>query len=188
MKNKLCLEKMADAINYFDTSHSFFKNDGTILDENELFAKGLTEDEFPWTLKEFRKLGYKSGRQELYVYDDPDNVAVYTLDDNDKSITIDCENFTIKECFIVVDMIRRHFEAVGAGQFVSFGNNKDETHTLFHEESSVMGGWWKDFHDLYVSRMDSDDKIKQIQILTEDYQTDDEKYYTKDRVIHIVLL
>lgn len=188
MNTKLRLERIEESINYFDKDFKFFKGNGEEFDFEESLEKGLiTEDEFPIDIKSFRKLGYGFSKAIIKCYDDPDRPVFYELDGKDKSITIDCDNFSIKECFVVMDIIKKHLEIIGAGQFVSFGNSTDATHTLYHEEGTVFGVWWEKFFKLFVKRLRGKNKLSQIQIFTNDYQTDDERYYTKDRVINIVL-
>lgn len=188
MNTKLRLEKIEESINYFDRDFKFFKGNGEEFDFNELFEKGLiTEDEYPIDIRGFKKLGLGFSSEIIRCYDDPDRPVFYKLDGKDKSITIDCDNFSIKECFIAMDIVKKHLETIGAGQFVSFGNSTDDIHTLYHEEGTVYGVWWEEFYKLFVKRLKGKNKLSEIQIFTNDYQTDDERYYTKDRVINIVL-
>lgn len=190
MSTKLRLEKMAEAINYYDVQPTFYKKDGNELTEDDLLSKGLTpEESYPFTIKDFKKLGFGFSHTIFDCSDEwsDKNRVIYLFDNKDKSITIESDNFTVKECFIIIDLIRRHFDSIGAGQFVAFGNDNDEIHTLFHEESSVYGMWWKEFYDLFMDRINGIYKLKCVHIYNDDYETTDERYQTKDRVIRIVL-
>lgn len=187
-KLKFNFDKIADAINYYDKQFTFFKGDGEELDYDELFEKGMTEDDFPWTIKEFKKLGYGFSKEEFECHEN-DRTIWFTFDNNDNMISIESQNFTIKECFTVVNMVRKHLECNrGKELFVAFGNFSDDNHSLYHGESTAFDMWIEDFHKLYVSRLEGENKLSKIVLLIEDYQTDDERYYTKDRVIHIVLV
>lgn len=187
MNTKLKIEKMAEAINYWDTQKTFFKSDGNELTIDDLLAKGMNEDDYPWDIKEFKKLGYGFSKVDYYCVED-DKDVLYTFFNVDKSVVVTSKKFSLKEFMIIVDMIRRHLDSIGAGQFISFGRDNEETHTLYHEEGTVFGAWWEEFYKVYVEWLNDEDKESQIEIFTEDYQTDDERYYTKDRVIKIVLL
>lgn len=186
MNTKLKIEKMAEAINYYYVQKSFYKKNGDELSIDDLLAKDMDEDDFPWNIKDFKKLGYGFSKAEFYCNEDNKDI-LYSFSNDEKSIIIDSENFSLKEFIIIVDMIKRHLEAIGAGQFISFGRANEDTHTLYHEEGTVFGLWWEEFYRVYKEWLDDDTKQSQIQIFTDDYQTDDERYYTKDRVIHIVL-
>lgn len=186
MDTKLKIEKMADAINYLEVQKTFYKGNGNELTFDDLLKLGKNEEDYPFTIREFKKLGYALSRVDFQCYDNNNDIT-YILDNKDKTIVIDCNNFTLKECFIIINMIMKHLDNIGPGQFISFGNANDKTHSLFHEEATAYGMWWEDFHNIYVNRLKSKNKLSQIQIFTEDYQTDDKRYYTKDRVIKIVL-
>lgn len=185
---KFNFDEIAKAINYYDEQFTFYKEDGNELNYDELFERGMSEDDFPWTIEDFKKLGYGFSKEVFECNDNDERIVHYTFDDTDDSITIESNNFSIKECFIIIDIIKKHLKTnIGRELFVSFGNNKDKTHTLYHGESTAYGMWWEDFHNLFVKRMKDKNKLSEIQIFISDYQTDDERYYTKDRVINIVL-
>lgn len=186
--DKFNFDEIARAINYYNTQFTFYKGDGEELDYDELFMRGMTEDDFPWTIEEFKKLGYGFSREVFECDDNDDREVKFEFDDEHDLITISSDNFSIKECFITLDIIKTHFQVNKDRElFVSFGNIEDETHTLYHGESTAYGMWWEDFYSLFISKMNGENKMKKIYILVEDYQTDEEGWYTKDRVIHIVL-
>lgn len=186
---KFNFDEIAKAINYYDEQFTFYKADGKELDYDELFERGMSEDDFPWTIEQFKNLGYGFSREEFECNDNNDRMVYYTFDDKDDSITIESDDFSIKECFIIVDIIKKHLQTnIGKELFVSFGNAEDDTHTLFHGESTAYGMWWEDFYKLYTSRLNGKNKLSKVYICIEDYQTDEEGWHTKDRVIHIVLV
>lgn len=187
---KFDLNGMAIAINYYDFEMSFYKGDGNELDlVEDIFAKGLCEDDYPFTIEDFEKMGYGFSKA-VYKCNDGDNSndVTYVLDDTNDCITIQSDNFTMKECFIIIDMINRQLVSEKRGLFVSFGNDLDDTHVLFPEESTAFGRWWNDFIKLYQSRLKKNNKLSKILIFKADYETDDNRIYTKDRVIHIILV
>ena len=187
MKNKLNLEKMAEAINYYEAFPTFYKKDGKILTEEDLKSKDLCpEDNWPFTIKDLKKLGFGCSHI-IYDCKNGDNNVLYVLDDKSKSITIEADKFTIKEFFIIVDMINRHLMASKAEQFVAFGNSNDEKFLLFHGEATAYGEWWGAFYKVYNDRINGLNMLNNIHIFTDDYQTDEEGWATKDRVINIVL-
>lgn len=187
MKNKLNLEKMAEAINYYDSFPTFYKKNGEALTDEDLVTKDLCpEDYWPLTIKDFKKLGFGFSHV-IYDCQNGDNNVLYVLDNESKSITIEAEKFTIKEFYIIVDMINRHLKASKGEQFVAFGNDNDDKYLLFHGEATIFDEWIEDFYKLYNDRLNSVYILKNIHIYTDDYNTDDERYYTKDRVIKIVL-
>lgn len=178
---------MAKAINYYDEMPIFFGENNEEPNYEKLIEDGVIEDGYyPTTIKEFKKLGYGFSSETIECHEN-DRTIYYTFDEKEKMILIETGKFTIKECFIIIDMINKQLNYSKAGDFVCFGNDDDENHRLFHEESTVFGMWWEDFYELYLSRMESDDKISRIYIFKEDYDTDDKRYFVKDRVIHIVL-
>lgn len=185
--SNLKIEKLVDCINYYDEMPIYLKGDGKPLEDEDLYNLGLTEDDYPFDIKEFKKL--KLGFSDvIYECHEDGRTVYYDFDNENKMIVIESEEFTIKECFIVLDIVRKHLELnSGRELFVSFGNEEDETHTLYHGESTAFGMWWKDFHDLFVSRLNDENKLKKIYIETHDYQTDDARFYTKDRVINVSL-
>lgn len=186
MKDKLNLEKMAEAINYYEAFPTFYKKGGNVLTEEDLESKDLCpEDNWPFTIKDFKKLGFGFSHV-IYDCQDGDNNVLYVLDNETKTITIEADKFTIKEFFIIVDMINRHLMASKSEQFVAFGNDNDEKHTLFHGEATAFGMWWEDFYNFFMDRINGIYQLKRIHIETDDYKTEDKKYYTKDRVIRIV--
>ena len=186
---KFNFDEIAKAINYYDEQFTFFKTDGKELDCEELFERGMNEDDFPWSIEQFKKLGYGFSKEEFECNDNNDRMVYYTFDDEDDSITISSDNFSIKECFIILDIIKKHLQTnIGRELFVSFGNAEDDTHTLFHGESTAYGMWWEDFYKLYISRLNGENKLSKVYICIEDYQTDEEGWSTKDRVVHIVLV
>lgn len=186
MKNKLNLTEMAEAINYYDVQTAFYKKNGKILSDKDLLSKGLDiENDWPFNFKEFKKLGFGVSHV-IYDCEEGKRNVLYLFDYKTNTITIESDKFTIKEFLIIIDMIRRHFDCVGAGQFIAFGNDNDETHTLFHEEGSVFGVWWEDFYNFYMDRINGIYTLKRIHIQTDDYETDDKRFQTKDRVIRIV--
>ena len=189
MKSKLQIEKMADAINYFDVQPTFYKKDGKELTEEDLVSKGLTpEEDWPFDIKQFKKLGFGFSHAIFDCSDEwsDKNRTVYLINNENKSISIESDNFTIKEFFIIVDMINRHLNSSGAGQFVAFGNDNDETHTLFHEDATAFGLWWESLYKFYTDRINGIYKLKSIHIHTDDYETDIKGFSTKDRIIRIV--
>lgn len=184
--SKLKIEKLVECINYYDEMPIFIKRNGDVLTDEDLINLGLTEDDYPFDIKEFKKLGLGfSG--VTYDCQEGDRIITYNFDKNNNMVVIESDSFTIKECFIIIDMIRKQLQAVGSGDFISFGNDEEDTHILYHEESTAYGVWWEDFYNLFMSRTHGENKMKKIFIFTEDYQTDEEGWYTKDRVIHIVL-
>lgn len=190
--DKFDLNGMALAVNYYDVQSTFYKGDGNELDfDEDILAKGLSEDDFPFTIDDFKKMGHGFDKAVLECDDDNRNVF-YTFDNTNDEIVIETEEFTMKECFIIIDMINRQLFSEKAGSFVSFGDASEDTHVLFHEESTIFGMWWNDFIKLFQDRLKRKNqlvnKLTRVVILREDYQTDDERYYTKDRVIHIVLV
>lgn len=186
--DKFNFDEIAKAINYYDEQFTFYKSDGKELDYDELFERGMSEDDFPWSIEDFKKLGYGFSKEVFECNDNNGRMVYYTLDDINDTITIKSDKFTIKECFIVVDIIKKHLQTnSGRELFVSFGNIDNETHTLYHGEATTYGMWWEDFHKLFTDKMNDNKKLSKIQIFIEDYQTEEEGWYTKDRVIHIVL-
>lgn len=178
---------MAEAINYYEAFPTFYKKDGEALTEEDLTSKDLCpEDNWPFTIKDFKKLGFGFSHV-IYDCQDGDNNVLYVLDNKTKTITIEADKFTIKEFFIIVDMINRHLMASKGEQFVAFGNDNDDKHTLFHGEATAYGMWWESFYNFYMDRVNGIYQLKRIHIQNDDYETDNEKYYTKDRVIRIVL-
>lgn len=185
--SKLKIEKLIDSINYYDTFPTFRKGNGEVLTFEELPDLGLSEEEYPFDVKEFKKLKLGFSGVEYECHED-DRMITYDFDKKNNMVVIETAEFTIKECFIIIDMIRRHLEATGAGEFIAFGNFEDETQTLYHEEGTIYGMWWKDFYDLFMERINSNNnKLHRIFILTDDYQTEEEGWSTKDRVISITL-
>lgn len=184
---KLKIEKLIDSINYYDTFPTFRKGNGEVLTFEELPDLGLPEDEYPFDVKEFKKLklGFSGVEYECH---ENDRMITYDFDKKNHMVVIETEEFTIKECFIIIDMIRRQLEATGAGDFIAFGNFDDEVLTQYHEEGTAFGMWWKEFYELFMERVNSNNqKLHKVYILTDDYQTEEEGWSTKDRVICIVL-
>lgn len=189
---KFDLETMATAVRYYDTLPTFFKGDGNVLDfEEDILAKGLSEDDYPLYIEDFKKMGYGFSK-EIIECTELGRHIYYTLDDIEDEIIIETENFTMKECFTIIDMVNRQLASEEAGSFVSFGNNSDDMHALYYEESTYFGEWWNDFIKLFQDRLKRKNqltnKLKRVVILRDDYQTEDKDYRTKDRVIHIVLV
>lgn len=188
--DKFNFDEIAKAINYYDYQYAFYKGDGSINDFDEYFERGIDEDDFPKTVADFKKLGYGFSKEIFECNDNDKRIVNITFDNEEDLVIIESDKFTIKECFIVVDMVIKHLRApenLKRELFVAFGNDKDETHVLYHGESTAFGMWWESFHDLFVKRMKGKNKMKRIYLSIEDYQTSDAKYYTKDRVIHITL-
>ena len=102
MNTKLKIEKMAEAINYYDVQNSFYKKNGDELSIDDLLAKGMDEDDFPWNIKDFKKLGYGFSKAEFYCTEDNKEI-LYSFSNDEKSIIIDSENFSLKEFIIIVD-------------------------------------------------------------------------------------
>lgn len=188
---KLNFEKMAEAINYGDVQPTFYKKDGEHLTEEDLLSKNLCpDDDWPFYIKDFKRL--KLGFSHV-IYDCSDDFmddkksVLYLFDNKEKSITIETDTFTIKEFITIINMIDKHLKFSKSEQFIAFGNDNDETHKLFHGESTADGMWWKDFYDLYIDRINGLYKLKRIHIQTEDYQNEEEGWYNKNRVIRIIL-
>lgn len=191
IKNKLNLEKLTNVVNYYDVQTEYLvdgeNGERTNFNFDECLEKGIDEDEFPKTFRDFKKYGKPLKEKVLWGFDSDNVNATYFFDDELNMISIISDNFTMKECFIIIDLIKEHLKNVGPGQFVSYGNDDDKTHTLWHEEATVFGLWWNAFIKFYSNKLDDENQsFSQIQIFTEDYETDDERYYTKDRVIKIV--
>ena len=186
--NKFDFDGMALAATYYDVQPSFFKGDGKELDfDEDIFAKGLSEDDYPFTIGEFEKMGYGFSKA-VYECEEEQRKVIYEFNNNNDFISIESDDLTMKECFIIIDMINRQLLSEKAGLFVCFGNDEDDTHALYLEESSVFGMWWNNFIKMYQKRLKKRDRLSKVLIFREDYETDDERFYTKDRVVHIVLI
>lgn len=189
MRNKLNLDKLVGVVNYYDTSIDYLVRDenGELTEFNfdECFENGLEEDAFPETFKDFKKYGKPLMQKVVWAADSEDVNATYFFDNEFNDITIFSDNFTMKECITIINLINEHLRYAGAGQFVSYGIEDGEG-TLWHEEATAFGCWWNAFIEYYQQRLNDDEKLTRIEIFTSDYQTDDERYYTKDRVINIV--
>lgn len=191
MKNyKLHLDKLTDVVNYFDIQTEYLVDgeNGELKKFNfdECSAKGLDEDAFPETFRDFKKYGTPLREKVLWAYDSDENKATYFFDDSDKSITIFSDNFTMKECFTIIELVKEHLKNVGPGQFVAYGMEDDEEHTLWHEEATAFGLWINPFIEFYTNQLNSNEKFTSVSIFTGDYETDDIRFQTKDRVIEIV--
>ena len=190
--DKFDLGWLSTAVNYYDVQSTFYKGDGNELDfEEDILAKGLSEDDFPFTIDDFKKMGLGFDKTVLECSDGENDVH-YTFDNTNDEITIETDEFTMKECFIIIDMINKQLMSEKAGSFVSFGDASEDTHVLFHEESTIFGMWLNDFIKLFQNRLKKKNKLTnkltKVIIFREDYKTDDKRYHTKDRVIHIVLI
>lgn len=187
---KLNLDKLINVINYCDVHTDYLINNGgeepIRFDFNDCVEKGLNESEFPKTFKDFKRYGRPLSEKVLWAYDSDEVNATYFFDDVYKSITIMSDNFTMKECITIINLIGEHLKNVGAGQFISYGMDKDDEHILWHEESTAFGNWWNDFIDFYMDKLKSHSKFSTIEIFTDDYQTDKEGMAVKDRVINIL--
>ena len=185
--SKLKTEEMANAINYEDVQTTFFDGYEKEFGIEDLEKLGKNEDEFPFSIEEFKKLDCGFSKAIFECSDFGKNKTFYCVDEKNGTITIDAEKFTIKEFIIIIDMISRHLVYSNTEDFVSFGDVDKDKHVLYHGESSVFGCWWEDFYKVYMKKLKSKEKINRVQIFTSDYETDDERMYVKDRVINIVL-
>ena len=99
IKNKFNLDKLIGAINYYDVQTEYLiENDDeepTKFDFDECFEKGLDEDDFPNTFKDFKKYGKPLSQKVLWGYDSEEVNATYFFDDVNKLITIMSDNFSM---------------------------------------------------------------------------------------------
>ena len=191
---KFNFKKLESVINYQEV----IQEDYLVEDENgelinfdfdTLFERDIDENDFPTTFEGFKKLGIPLKKKVIWVSNMGDAPVAYFLDKENNEITIKTDNFTIKEFITIIDLVRKHLEINRFKElFVAFGNEQEENHTLFHGESTAFGYWYKDFFELFMSRVNSKEKpFESVTLMIHDYETDDDRFYTKDRVIHINL-
>lgn len=161
MKKKwsLKLNKLSKELNYYDVQFDFYKGDRTILNYDELFERGMYEDDFPWTIDEFKKLGYGFSKA-VYECSDKERMVYYEFNELENHIIIKSDNFTIKEFIIIVNMI----QAQQCGKWlyqVGIGNSNEDTYTKYGQETTSFGMWWEDFYNMYMDNLKKDiiDKI-----------------------------
>lgn len=189
---KFNFTKLEKELNYYNVTEEYLVEgeNGELENFNfdTLFDRGIDEDDFPTTFEGFKKLHIPLKEKVIWASDFDNNVVTYFFNKEFNEINIRADNFTIKEFITIFKLVRKHLEInKGKELFVSFGNDSEETHTLYHGESTAFDCWVKDFYDLFMSRINGENKLESVTLCIHDYETEDKDFYTKDRVIHIVL-
>lgn len=153
--SKFNFEKLENVINYYDIQSDFLieKDNGLeSFNYDELFEKGIDENDFPHTLKEFEKLSIKIDEKVLICNDLDDRDSVmYFFDKRFNSITILSDVFTMKEAITVINLVMEHQRIDKKWCYeVCFGvSNDEDSYTLYHQEATAFGLWWNDFIRLF---------------------------------------
>ena len=58
MEHYFKMNEVAGELNYYDEQFNFFDSNNEMLTCDRLFEEGKNEDDFPWNIKDFKKMGY----------------------------------------------------------------------------------------------------------------------------------
>lgn len=172
-------EELEESINYFSKEPLFWVDGDQKLTLEKIEADGHDEDEYPFDIKDVKKLGYKAEYEILEcsdVYGEDPKMVVYHFNLLDDEIMIESDDFSIKECFNIIALIQKQIDCEGGGSFITFMNSNDDESTIYHEDATICGMWWEDFHKLFEERLASENKLKNIRIFRADAKAPEEKY------------
>lgn len=155
---KFNFDKLMDVINYYDVQRDFIimNND----DEYESFnferfeQMGIDEDDYPYNFKEFLKHNIKLDKIAIWAGDHSSEPIIYWFNADDNSISIDGEEYTIKEALTIINLVMEHQRLNKRWcHNVTFATDNDKERVVYAQESTTFGLWWNGFIQFYEQHM-----------------------------------
>lgn len=169
-KIKLNFKALEKEINYLTMWPNYYDENGELMNFDVEDEAGNTSlDEWPMSITEFEKKGYKFNGSVYNCsaeYGDDENEPKfdYLFWPDDNSIEIVGETFTIKECLIIINMVMRQLQDKKHSYGIIYGFGKDSDFHFMHHDASHFGWWWADFIRFFEGRQSD---IKHIRIWIE---------------------